>query len=330
MSISNWTIFKKLNTLMVLACVSSVCFFVLFYKSYVYLSVYDRVLAAVAMILALLFIVIVIVWLRHAVDYLRLLNDELQTLEGGDLNREITIRGSDELGMLAESVDCFRKSMKEDLSTIEELEKKNRQMSAEIAHDLRTPLTALIMYLDFALSELADREQLVAEYVTKARERSVRLKVLMDENFNYSTLPDYFLAEKQEIQAYEVLSAYLGDMMAYLEGEGFTVRQDTVYGHSSILIPRGKEGLGRVFSNLASNIMKYATKEEEVLIMCREKETHVEVRITNHVRTFEEEKPESTGFGERIVKRLMEEMDGEYFTEESDGKYTAVLRFAKV
>ena len=36
------------------------------------------------------------------------------------------------------------------------------------------------------------------------------------------------------------------------------------------------------------------------------------------------------GFGVRIIRRLMEEMGGEYYAEEKEGKYTVVLRFAKV
>ena len=55
----------------------------------------------------------------------------------------------------------------------------------------------------------------------------------------------------------------------------------------------------------------------------------MEISITNDVRVFDEGKPESTGFGARIVKRLVEEMDGEYLSYEKDGKYTTVLRFLK-
>jgi two-component sensor histidine kinase len=55
----------------------------------------------------------------------------------------------------------------------------------------------------------------------------------------------------------------------------------------------------------------------------------MEVRITNEVRRFDGEKPESTGLGGRIVRRLMEEMDGRFSKEEQDGKYTAILQLAK-
>ena len=217
--------------------------------------------------------------------------------------------------------------MKAQLDTIAELEKSNRLMTEEIAHDMRTPLTALMMYLDFALSELGDREPQVTEYVTKARERSVRLKTLMDENFTYSSLPDRSPVQKQSLQAHEVLGSYIGDMMTYLENEGFPVRVDVTYGRASISVRR--EALGRVFSNLASNIMKYAKEGTEILICARDKGAYMEVRITNEVRRFDGEKPESTGLGGRIVRRLMEEMDGRFSKEEQDGKYTAILQLAK-
>ena len=106
------------------------------------------------------------------------------------------------------------------------------------------------------------------------------------------------------------------------------MRSDVSYGNGSIVIQR--EGIGRVFSNLLSNITKYARRDTEVFICCKEKENCVEIRFVNSVRIFEEGKPESTGFGNRIIKRLMEEMDGEYTAEETDGIYTTELRFLKV
>lgn len=344
---NRWTIREKLGALILLALTVVMSFFFISYNFInprivsqfefkegpadviinSYLSLYEIILALEAAAAIMIFIVILVLGIRHEVKYIKTINDEIHALEGGDLTTEITIRGSDEVAMLAESVDEFRKSMKDHLHTIEELVKSNRMMTAEIAHDLRTPLTSLIMYLDFTLSELENREPLAKEYVTKAREKSVRLKYLLQENFNYTTMPDYFAIEKQSLPAYEVLSGFLTDIIVYLEGDGFYVRTDIKFGHCRILVER--DALGRVFGNLLSNIMKYANREEEVSFYSREIEDFVEVRISNEVRTFEGEEPESTGFGARIVKRLMEEMHGEYRVEENEGTYTTILNFAK-
>ncbi len=271
----------------------------------------------------------IIIWgIRREVRYIHILNDEIHVLEGGDLSKEITVRGSDEISMLAESINEFRKSMQNQIEKIEQLEKSNRMTSAEIAHDLRTPLTSLIMYLDFALAEVEGQQPQAEEYLLKAREKSKRLKDLLDENFSYTTMTDYFVKEKQEVQAYVILNGFLNDLVFSLESQGFNVRSDINYGKSTIRIQG--DAVGRIFGNLYTNIRKYAEKDGDIYIRCRDKETHLEVRIENEIRIFEGEKPESTGFGSRIVKRLMREMDGEFYTEETENRYTAVLRFLKV
>ena len=294
---------------------------------YPYFHLYDKARAAEIAAITLLFFAIVFFGVRKKIEYIHLINEELQVLEGGDLTKEITVRGDDEITMLAESVNEFRKSMRNQLAMIEELEKSNRLTLAEIAHDLRTPLTSLMMYLDFAQKEIEGRETTAELYLTKAREKSARLKNLLDQNYNYTTMQDFFLMEKTKEPAYEVLSGFLGDITTGLEREGFYVRSDISYGHSNILVQR--DAVARVFGNLMSNINKYASKEDEVLIRCRERDQYVEVTAVNKVRVFEGDKPESTGFGSRISKRLMGEMDGDYSVEESDGIFTTTLRFLK-
>lgn len=297
---------------------------VLFYK---FRGLFTQILLIGAMLSLFLFFGIVVIGIRREVDYIHTINEEIHILEGGDLTREITIEGSSEITTLAESVNEFRKSLQAQLSTIERLENSNRLMAAEIAHDLRTPLTSLMMYLDFAQGEIRGKEPQAEEYLSKAREKSVRLKSLIDQNFDCVTMKGYFTIEKQAVPAYDVLSGYIGDILTYLEGEGFHVRSDVSYGNSSIVIQR--EGIGRVFSNIVSNITKYANRDAEVFISCKESEEYVEIRFVNTVRVFEEGKPESTGFGYRIIKRLMEEMDGEYIVKEEGGFYTTDLRFVK-
>ncbi len=295
---------------------------------YPYFHLYGKRMAVETAASVLLCFVIIIIAIRKEIRYIHLVNEEIQVLEGGDLTKEITVRGDDEITMLAESVNEFRKSMLNQLLMIEQIEKSNRLTLAEIAHDLRTPLTSLIMYLDFAQKEIEGKEPAAELYLTRAREKSARLKNLLDQNYSYTTMQDYFQMEKTVEPAYEVLRGFLGDINSGLEREGFFVRSEISFGHSRILVQR--DAVARVFGNLMTNINKYASKEDEVLVCCREREKYVEVAAVNKVRVFEGEKPESTGFGSRISKRLMEEMNGDYSVKESDGVFTTTLRFLKV
>lgn len=330
MSVNKWTIMKRLNLLMIFALVSVLFSFLVYVDGRRYLSLFERLMGGLSVASFFLFLGLLIYWLRRSASDVRTLNGEIHAMEGGDLTREITgVYGDGEIAMLAESIDEFRKSMKGQLATIEQLEKNNRLMTEEIAHDLRTPLTSLIMYLDFAQGELGDREPQAAEYITKAKGRAIRLKSLLDKTFNAVTVSDDQDTKKQKIHSHEVLRDSLRDLMTYLESEGFMVRLhvDVFYGQNNLCIIR--EALERVFTNLASNIMKYADKEEEILIRESEEERHLEVRIVNRARALEGESPAGTGVGTRIIRRMMDEMGGEYYAEEADGKYTTVLRFAK-
>ena len=155
---------------------------------YPYYHMYDKATAVEIAASVLLFFIIIVIAVRKEIRYIHLINEELQVLEGGDLTKKITVRGDDEITMLAESVNEFRKSMLTQMVMIEQLEKSNRLTLAEIAHDLRTPLTSLIMYLDFAQKEIEGRETAAELYLTRAREKSARLKNLLDQNYSYTTM----------------------------------------------------------------------------------------------------------------------------------------------
>ena len=165
---------------------------------YPYYHVYDKAMAVEIAASVLLCFIIIVIAVRKESRYIHLINEELQVLEGGDLTKEITVRGDDEITMLAESVNEFRKSMLTQIVMIEQLERSNRLTLAEIAHDLRTPLTSLIMYLDFAQKEIEGRETAAELYLTRAREKSARLKNLLDQNYSYTTMQDYSQMEKTE------------------------------------------------------------------------------------------------------------------------------------
>ena len=276
----------------------------------------------------IVFVIVFYIIIRRYMERTARLQREVQNLEGGDLSQEITVEGNDEVAMLAESVESFREGMVEKLQTIRELEKANRQMSAEIAHDLRTPLTSLIMYLDFAHGEIEGKIPQAEKYLDKAKEKSVVLKNLIEKNFSFVAMDPGEREELLPVQATEVLGVILEDLTTYLRREGFRVRAELCYDQSSIWI--NKEAALRVFGNLVSNIKKYADRSGEIYIGCRKIERYLEIRLVNDVRVYEGEGPQSTGFGSKIILRLMDGMDGGYMAMERDGRYETILRFLLV
>lgn len=66
-------------------------------------------------------------------------------------------KGHDELAMIAKSIEDLRKAFLDKLKAIEELQAESRSLVTEMSHDMRTPLTSLIMNLEFAKKREAKR-----------------------------------------------------------------------------------------------------------------------------------------------------------------------------
>jgi len=81
-------------------------------------------------------------------DYILQLSKEIQILEGGSLEYAITVKGKDELSKLAEGIEGMRKSFKRMIRKETEIVRENQKIVTEMSHDLRTPITS-VMLQDF-------------------------------------------------------------------------------------------------------------------------------------------------------------------------------------
>ncbi|MGO4987585.1 histidine kinase dimerization/phospho-acceptor domain-containing protein [Gallicola sp. Sow4_E12] len=96
----------------------------------------------------LAFLGIVLYSIRRKLKYITKIESELKILGGGDLTYPITIKGKDELASLAKEVERMRCALLERQETEEAAHEANRGLVTAMSHDLRTPLTALIGYLE--------------------------------------------------------------------------------------------------------------------------------------------------------------------------------------
>lgn len=100
-----------------------------------------------------IFLIIVLLGIRKSLRYLQTIHQEIHILEGGELDYEMTVKGHDELAMSAKSIEDLRKSFLDKLQAIDELQEESRSLVTEMSHDMRTPLTSLMMNLEFAKKE---------------------------------------------------------------------------------------------------------------------------------------------------------------------------------
>ena len=185
-----------------------------------------------------------------------------------------------------------------------------------ISHDLRTPLTAILGYLD--LLEESELSEDGARYVEMIKNRTEHMTVLTEELFCYSML----LSERKElVKEPVVLNAILEESVA-----GFFAVLTERGIEPQIRMPQEKvvrfldpSALSRVFSNLLNNALKYSDGDLEIeltkegkIIFSNSAADLDEIQVGKLFDRFYtvDSARRSTGLGLAIAKTLVEQMGG--------------------
>jgi len=287
-------------------------------KTAAVLEVISVTAAAVVLLLAMLNFTVALV---HRI---RELSEESAAVADGNLQKEIGVSGHDELARLGADVDNMRRSIITRMESERSAWESNTDLITSISHDLRTPLTALIGYLDLlADCDPADAES-VRHFATSAKRKGMELKTMTDELFRYFLI--FGKADvKTEAEFYDapsLLGQLLGEAQFDLMDSGFRVELSGELGECSIVTDAGY--LKRVIDNLVSNIKKYADPTVPVQFCCTLVAGSVHVSLCNAINT-DCSKKESTKIGLRSCSRMLELLGGTFKTEADGQVFTALF-----
>ena len=272
----------------------------------------------------LIFLLIVLLGIRKSLRYLQTIHQEIHILEGGELDYEMTVKGHDELAMIAKSIEDLRKAFLDKLQAIDDLQEESRSLVTEMSHDMRTPLTSLMMNLEFAKKEETGADTQKDQYIASAYGKALQLKNLSDNLFAYFLLDKEHESELETVAVKEVIYDLLSDQVAILHQENFKVHLLGELPDSYINV--NVELLGRVFDNVMSNLRKYADPKKDINLTFLSDQEIFEIHISNAINETNDTQ-ESTGLGERSIKRMMSRMHGQFESIESNDVYYIVLRF---
>lgn len=91
------------------------------------------------------------------------------------------MRGQHEISQLAADINDMAKTLEQQIELEKELKQQNIQMIRSLSHDLRTPLTAVISYLDIIKQEKDKGEQ--TKYLEIVSSKAFQIKYLIDQLF---------------------------------------------------------------------------------------------------------------------------------------------------
>lgn len=275
----------------------------------------------------LLFITVFLHLIQKKTSYIEFLKKELQILEGGQMEYAVSVKGSDELGELAEGINRMRMSILEREQKEAEARQANQELVTAMSHDLRSPLTSLLGYLELLDEEETEDAAQQKHFIAASRKKAMQIKEMSDRLFEYFLV--YGREEKPDMEPVDGSALFqqtVGESAFALEGRGFTVNiqmeeMDGIY-YVSVDLFR------RVVDNLFSNLTKYAAREYPVTIACVQTKGGARLTIHNQKR-MDGALVESSGIGLKTCGKIMKEHEGSFDTIEDEDGFTATLFLPK-
>lgn len=292
-------------------------------EEFVYSIVFAIALLAA---LSVLLLIMVINFTRMATRINRLAN-KVRLVESGNLELTIKADGNDEISALANDVNSMRNSVVDNMIKEKRAWETNTELITALSHDVRTPLTVMLGYLD--LLDIQSSDPAEEEYIAACKENALKLKRLSDDMFSYFTVfgkneldSELFTSHKAEfigqmIAEHEILIIENGGCVV-LEGElpDVVIRLDAVY-------------FGRVIDNVFSNINKYADFSEPITVRCSLADRVLRLEFANKIKEGDD-RAESNRIGIKTCIRIMEQLGGRFEHVSENGTFVSVIELPTV
>ena len=307
------------------------------YPEYIYHDMQLR--AACIALAAVLFLILVLIFSKSRISYIRYLSGVVDEISKGNLHTQIDKKGYDELTTIAENLD---KMMKEE----RENERKNRELITNLSHDIKTPMTIITGYLDVVISGKYEDESERDLYIKKAFAQVEKINGMIQK---------IFLLAKNEIKVEQDNTVRCNFSMMVsqdvAEFEGIAQKQNRNFVtdipekplYANIVI----EDMREVLDNILMNAIKYSKPETDILVSMEEEESTIHIIVSNVseevkeadcTRIFDKfyradhargSDIAGNGLGLSIVRETVERSKGKVWAEYAQGYFSLHIRLPK-
>lgn len=261
------------------------------------------------------------IYIHKITNRIILLGKEAKEISEGNLNKEVSITGRDEISMLAKDINSMRSSLIERIEDEQRAWKANNELLTSISHDIRTPLTVLLGYIELLDKGQYESEKQLKEYIHISKLQTSQLKELADELFSYFYLYGNRPLDLniQEYDAQLITEQMLLEKIMMVEKEGFNVKCNFLKEKCFIKIDATQ--LNRVFNNIFSNICKYADQNYPIDISTAIDANVLKISVTNRIAD-KSSGIKSTKIGIKSCQKIMEQLNGKLIVSQSDKLYS--------
>ena len=124
----------------------------------------------------------------RSMRYISRISSAMREIAEGDLNITLDVEGDDEFADMAENLNNMVEELRQLMDRERESERTKNELITNVAHDLRTPLTSIIGYLELLSGPVKLNEEMQKKYLDITYKKSKRLQKLIEDLFGFTKL----------------------------------------------------------------------------------------------------------------------------------------------
>lgn len=293
--------------------------------------------------IALIFIVFIVVTsfifinkMDNITNYIREISVSVNKVANGNMDINIPIKSNNELGDLAEDVNEMVFSIKALMEKEREWEKHKNNLITNISHDLRTPLTSVIGFLELIKNKKFSSEDELNHYCEISFSKANELKTCIYQLFEFTKISNGDIKlNKTTVYINELIEQVTIGFIPLFQENNMEYRISSE--EPKISIEGDPILLARVFENIISNAIKYGSSGKYLDVNIKKEDNKTSISFINYGDMIEEEDlknlferlyrvekksniKEGTGLGLAIAKTIIEMHDGNILINSSKEK----------
>ena len=263
--------------------------------------------------------------IKKSID-IYLVNDSLKRINEGDLDYHIVKQGGPEILELITNINKIKEGYEIAVEDTLKNEKVKTELISNVSHDLRTPLTSIINYVNILKSEDITEEER-QDYLKIVDQKSKKLKVLIDDLFEMSKINSgKMVLSKEKIDIMSLIHQAVGEYSSLYEDKNIEFKVNSTM--EELYIELDGKMMSRAIENIVINALKYSLENTRVYIDIMDEDESIGIsvkNIANYEMNFNNEEiferfargdesrnsnVEGSGLGLAITKSIIELHEG--------------------
>lgn len=273
-----------------------------------------------------MFLLTFMILINRKIKYIKYMTKGVKEIKEEGFGKTLEVKGKDELGELCESINDMSIELRKKIDKEKEIENTKNELITNISHDLKTPLTALVGYLELLDSSNLD-EETKKKYTKTAYSKSLRLKELVNELFEYTKLTSSdIVINKERFNISNIINQIVGESILSFSERNIEVILDNPYKELNLEID--SKLFTRAIENLVKNAEKYSDSNTTFKVKVKDMNDFINISFENKCEGIKEtdlekifdkfyrldkarsSENEGSGLGLNISKRIIELHNG--------------------